>query len=212
MAPNPLPRHRSSLPVSGLLGLAACALLSAPGGARADGFIQTERLHRSKMFTLSWEYSIPTTSLQTNLVQGGNAAGIDVGARFGISRRISLGGAATWNQFTQSKDPAASMNSFSLGMTAHWYFGNQEIQPYVGVLAGGAYLESQQAGGAFLATWAPMAAPEVGFLFTIADGLALILAGRYQMNFVTFYVNGDESLPQVKWPSWASVQLGVGFY
>ncbi len=195
-----------------LLGLAVLVILAAPAGARAQGFIQTERLHRSKMFTVSWEYSFPTTSLQSNLVQGGSAAGVDIGARFGISRRISLGGAATWNQFTQSKDPSATMNSFSLGMTAHWYFGNQEIQPYVGLLAGGSYLESQQAGGAFLTTWSPMAAPEVGFLFTVADGLALILAGRYQMNFVTFYVNGDESLPQVKWPSWASIQLGLGFY
>ena len=43
-------------------------LLAAPSGARAQGFIQTERLHRSKMFTVSWEYSFPTTSLQSNQI------------------------------------------------------------------------------------------------------------------------------------------------
>jgi len=189
----------------------ALALL-VPFGARPDGFIQTERLHRSKILTLAWDYSIPMQSLRSDLVSAGSPAGLDIGARFGISRRISLGGSFSWNGFTQSGEPKKSLQSISLGATAHWYFTNSEIQPYLGLFAGGAYIEVIQGAGPTQTGFAPCAGPEAGFLFTVADGLALILAGRYQMNFADIAVNGDPALPVIHWPSWVAIQLGVGFY
>ena len=57
-----------------------------------------------------------------------------------------------------------------------------------------------------------MAGPELGVLLTVADGLALILAGRYQMAFTTIQVNGNPALATIKWPSWVAIQLGLGFY
>ena len=174
-----MPTSRSILRL--LLSLA----LLAPVAARAEGFIQTERLHRSKLLSFAWEYSIPTQSLRADLVSAGSPAGLDVGARFGISRKISLGAAFTWNGFTQSGDPKKSLQSLALRGMAHWYFTNSEIQPYVGLFAGGAYLEVLQGAGPTQTGFAPCAGPELGILFTVANGLALILAGRYQMNFAT---------------------------
>jgi hypothetical protein len=193
-----------------LLFLAAAMLL--PFAARADGYIQTERLYRSKLFSISWEYSIPVTSLRANLTSAGSAAGLDGGLRFGVSRRLSLGASLTWNGFNQSANPTSSFQVISLRGTAHWYFTSNEVQPYVGLFAGGAYLESMQGSGPTQINWAPVGGPEVGFLFTVADGLALILAGRYEMAFTTVQVNGDPALASIKWPSWASIQAGIAFY
>ena len=60
--------------------------------------------------------------------------------------------------------------------------------------------------------FAPIAGPEVGVLFTIADGLALVLAGRYQLAFADIAVNDDPALPVIHWPSWVAIQAGVAFY
>ena len=201
-----MPTSRSILRL--LLSLA----LLAPVAARAEGFIQTERLHRSKLLSFAWEYSIPTQSLRADLVSAGSPAGLDVGARFGISRKISLGAAFTWNGFTQSGDPKKSLQSYALRGMAHWYFTNTEIQPYVGLFAGGTYMEVLQGAGPTQTGFAPCAGPELGILFTVADGLALILAGRYQVNFASIAVNDDPALPVLKNPSWVAVQLGIAFY
>jgi hypothetical protein len=191
--------------------LLSLALL-APVAARADGFIQTERLHRSKILTFAWEYSFPTLSLSSDFISSGSPAGLDLGARFGISRRISLGAAFSWNGFTQSGDPKKSLQAISLRGTAHWYFTNSEIQPYVGLFAGGAYLEVLQGAGPTQTGFAPCAGPEVGFLFTVANGLALILAARYEWAFASISVNDDPALPVLKNPSWVAIQAGIGFY
>ena len=192
--------------------LLSLALL-APTLARADdGFIQTERVHRSKMLSFAWEYAIPTGSLRADLVNTGSPAGLDVGARFGLSRRLSLGAAFTWNGFTQSGDPKKSLQSVALRATAHWYFTSSAIQPYVGLFAGGAYVEVIQGAGPTQTGFAPLAGPELGCLFTVADGLALIVGARYQMTFANISVNDDPALPVIHWPSWVAIQLGVGFY
>ena len=113
----------------------------------------------------------------------GSPAGLDVGARFGMSRKISLGAAFTWNGMTQSGDPKKSLQSLALRGMAHWYFTNSEIQPYVGLFAGGAYMEVLQGAGPTQTGFAPCAGPELGFLFTVADGLALIAGGPVPVNF-----------------------------
>jgi hypothetical protein len=187
-------------------------LLLVPTGAHAEGFIQTERLHRSKLLSFSWDYSIPMQSLRADLVSSGSPAGLDIGARFGVSRRLSLGASFSWNGFTQSGTPKKSLQSLALGATAHWYFTSSEIQPYLGLFAGGAYIEVIQGAGPTQTGFAPCAGPELGFLFTVADGLALLLAGRYQMNFADIAVNDDPRLPVLHWPSWVAIQLGVAFY
>jgi hypothetical protein len=186
--------------------------LALPVLAHADGFIQTERLHRSKLLSFAWEYSFPTQSLSSDFISQSSPAGLDVGARFGISRKISLGASFTWNGFTQSGDPKRSLQSLALRATAHWYFTNSEIQPYLGLFAGGAYMEVLQGAGPTQTGFAPIAGPEVGFLFTIADGLALVLAGRYQLAFADIAVNDDPALPVIHWPSWVAIQAGVAFY
>ena len=188
------------------------AWMLLPLAAHADGYIQTSRLYRSTLFSVSWEYSIPVTSLRANLVSAGSVAGVDGGLRFGVSRRLSLGASLTWNGFTQSGTPKSSFQAISLRGTAHWYFTSSEVQPYVGLFAGGAYLESIQGNGPTQVNWAPVAGPELGFLFTIADGLALILAGRYEMAFTTIHVNGNPALATIKWPSWVAIQAGLAFY
>jgi hypothetical protein len=190
--------------------LAAALLL--PLGAHADGFIQTTRLHRSRLIAISWEYAIPVLALRSGLVSSGSVGNVDLGLRFGVSRRLSLGVSGTWNSFNQSGTPSASLQAFSLRGTAHWYFTSSEIQPYVGLFVGGAYLEALQSPGPTQTAWAPVAGPELGVLLTVADGLALILAGRYQMAFTTIQVNGNPALATIKWPSWVAIQLGLGFY
>jgi hypothetical protein len=187
-------------------------VLLAPLASRADGFIQTERLHRSKILTFAWEYSLPMQSLRSDFISSGSPAGVDVGARFGISRRISLGAAFTWNGMTQSGDPKKSLQALSLRGMAHWYFTNSEIQPYVGLFAGGAYMEVVQGAGPTQTGFAPLAGPELGFLFTVGDGVALILAARYEITFASIAVNDDPALPVLKNPSWVAIQAGVGFY
>jgi hypothetical protein len=192
--------------------LLASALLLVPLEAHAEGFIQTARLHRSRLLSISWEYAIPVGTLRSDLVSAGSVGNIDLGLRFGVSRRLSLGVSGTWNSFTQSDGPSSSLQVLSLRGTAHWYFTNSEIQPYVGLFVGGAYLEATQGAGPTQTAWAPVGGGELGFLFTVADGLALILAGRYQMAFTTIQVNGNPALPSMKWPSWVAIQAGVGFY
>ena len=192
--------------------LLLAAALSLPAPARADGFIQTSQLYRSKLFSVSWEYSIPVLNLRSSLVSEGSAANVDIGLRFGVSKRLSLGASATWNKLAQSGPPNSSFQAFALRGTAHWYFTSSAVQPYVGLFAGGAYIEAIQGPGPTQVAWAPVAGPELGFLFTVADGLALILAGRYEMAFTTIQVNGDPALPELKWPSWVAIQLGIGFY
>ena len=192
--------------------LLASALLLLPLAPRADGFIQTERLHRSRLFSISWEYGIPVLALRADLVSAGSVGNVDLGLRFGVTKRLSLGVSGTWNSFTQSGTPKSSFQSLALRGTAHWYFTSTEVQPYVGLFGGGAYLETIQGAGPTQTNWAPVAGGELGFLFTVADGLALILAGRYQMAFATINVNADPALPTMKWPSWVAIQAGVGFY
>jgi hypothetical protein len=186
--------------------------LALPALAQAEGFIQTERLHRSKLLSFAWEYSFPTQSLSSDFISQSSPAGLDVGARFGISRRISLGAAFTWNGFTQSGEPKKSLQSLALRATAHWYFTNSEIQPYLGLFAGGAYIEVLQGAGPTQTGFAPIAGPELGCLFTISDGLALVLAGRYQLGFADIAVNDDPALPVIHWPSWVAIQAGIAFY
>jgi hypothetical protein len=192
--------------------LVLVAALALPALASADGYIQTERLHRSKILTFAWEYSIPVMSLSSDFISAGSPAGLDVGARFGISRKISLGAAFSWNGLTQSGDPSKSLQALSLRGMAHWYFTNSEIQPYLGLFVGGAYMEVLQGAGPTQAGFAPCAGPELGFLFTIADGLALILAARYEWTFASIAVNDDPALPVLKNPSWVAIQAGIGFY
>ena len=191
--------------------LLAVAML-LPLQAHADGFIQTTQLHRSRLIAFNWEYAIPVLTLRAGLVSEGSPAGFDLGLRFGVSRRLSLGVSGTWNKITQSASPSASFQALSLRGTAHWYFSNSEFQPYVGLFAGGAYLESIQGSGPTKINWAPVAGPELGMLLTIADGLALIVAGRYEIAFTKIQVNGNPDLATLKSPSWVAIQVGFAFY
>jgi hypothetical protein len=192
--------------------LLLAAVLSLPALARADGYIQTSRLYRSTLFSVSWEYSIPVGSLRTNLVTQGSAANVDLGLRFGISRRLSLGVSGTWNQLAQSGSPSSNFQSLALRGTFDWYLTSSEIQPYLGLFAGGTYLEVIQGGGPTQTAWAPIVGPEVGCLFTVADGLALVLSARYQIAFTKIQVNGDPALAEIKWPAFVAIQAGIAFY
>jgi hypothetical protein len=191
-----------------LLGVA----LLFPLAGRADGYIQTSRLYRSTLFSVSWEYAIPLGSLRSGFIDQGSVGNVDLGLRFGVSRRLSLGVSGTWNSFTQSGTPKKSFQSLGLRGTADWYFTSSEIQPYVGLFAGGSYIEMIQGAGPTQTRWAPVVGPEVGVLFTVANGLALILAGRWEMAFTTIDVNGDPNLGTVKSPSWVAIQAGIAFY
>ena len=79
-----------------------------------------------------------------------------------------------------------------------------------------AALTSDRGGGPGVPPGAGPAAPVGGCLhtvrFTVADGLALILASRYQMNFADVAVNDDPGLPVIHWPFWVAIQMGVAFY
>ena len=201
-------RPRASVPPV----LLAALLLAAPAAARADGFIQTERLHRASLLSLAWEYGVPTLGLRADLVSRGSPAGADLGVRFGVSRRLSLGAALTWNGFTQGGDPRSSFQALSLRGQLHLYLSSSEFQPYLGLFGGGAYLEAIQGAGPTQVRWAPVAGPELGFLVTVGNGLALVLAGRWEMAFTTMAAGGDPASPSVRFPAWASAQVGVAFY
>ena len=100
-----------------------------------------------------------------------------------------------------------SLGAFTALATAHYYFTQSSVQPFVGVGLGGVWFSTLQqtvnrpqdtdTSGLALAG-------EVGFLFNVAQRLGLYLSGRYQFNMTT--------IPGVSNPQWACGQAGLAYY
>ncbi len=197
--------------------VAALALLG--GAARADGF-QDSRLRNTTMLAVGWEAAVPNAGLRQYVDRPGYY-GIQVEARRGIGRSLSLGLATSWTWLAQSYTskeiayPDATVSGplyqrvrfVTVRGTAHWYLGTGSLQPYVGVGAGGLSWETYRNVGGWVRSrsdWALTADPQLGFLWTISSGAALHVQARYQYSTARF----DE----VDRASWLGIEVGIAAY
>jgi outer membrane protein W len=98
------------------------------------------------------------------------------------------------------------LSSFTALATAHYYLTQSAVQPFIGVgIGGGWFTARQQIVDRDVTTYTSglAVAPEVGFLFSVAPRLGLVLSARYQYNLTTFGA--------VRNPSWVSAQAGVAY-
>ena len=197
--------------------VAAVALLA--GAARADGF-QDSRIRHGAMLTVGWEAAVPQAALR-DYVEDPGYRGIQVEARRGIARSLSLGLATSWTWFAQSypskqvEYPGATVSGplyqrvrfATLRATAQWYLTTGMLQPYLGVGAGGLSYQTYRNVGGWVESrsdWALTADPQLGILWTISGGAALHVQARYQYSTARFY--------GVDAASWVGIDVGIAAY
>jgi hypothetical protein len=185
----------------------------APGASRADGYLSSEFEHRPVLTMAGWELAVPTMSLRSSFIDATSTTGLGVGMRFGVGSQLSMGVDLGWNRFEQSSTlgDRFHMDATSLRLSLHYYFTGSEIQPYVGIGAGGVYREAILNGGPTQTGFGGIGGPELGLLLTVGQGLALNVTARYEFTTASFDVNGNPSW-KVKYPSWVGVQVGLAVY
>jgi opacity protein-like surface antigen len=203
---------------AGILLLAATLLASGP--ARADAYLDDWHPYQT-YWGLGWNLAVPVGSLRTNFIDNPGWLGGTFTFRIGVAGRLAVGFDGTWNWFDETfsvleihqpnldfTGPAyRRLSSFTALATAHYYFTQSAVQPYLGVGVGGVWISTLQQVVNRSWTSEPSGfavAGEAGLLFNVAPRLGLYMSGRYQLNLVEF--------ANVKNPQWAAGQAGLAYY
>ena len=200
------------------VALAASLLAARP--ARAAAYLDDWHPYQT-YWAVGWSAAVPVTSLRSSFISNTGWLGGGIDIRIGVVGRLAVGFSGTWNWFDQNFSSLTlqqgqltftgpvyrSLGAFTALATFHYYFTQSAVQPFVGVGLGGVWFSTlQQIVNRMqdTSTSGLVVAPEVGFLFNVAQSLGLCLSGRYQFNRTT--------IPGVKNPQWASVQAGLAYY
>jgi hypothetical protein len=201
-----------------LLALLGLMVVARP--ARADSYLDDWHPFQT-YWSVYYEAAFPVGSMNSAWIdrQGWLGGGFDV--RVGVWRRLSVGVSATWNSFDQTfanltiARPGTTFTGsvfrqlgiFSARATAHWYFTNSTLQPYVGVGLGWAWATASEQVVDRRDTLYPsgfLVAPEVGVLVNVVPRLALTVTGRFQFTLVSW-----GGVTNAMWPSG---QVGVAYF
>jgi hypothetical protein len=187
--------------------------------AHATGYLDDWHPHQT-YWAVGWNVAVPVESLRSNWQTNPGWLGGGFDIRVGLIGRLALGASGTWNFFDQTyssltvEQPSYTftgpvyrrLSSFTALATAHYYLTQSAVQPFIGVgIGGGWFTARQQIVDRDVTTYTSglAVAPEVGFLFSVAPRLGLVLSARYQYNLTTFGA--------VRNPSWVSAQAGVAY-
>lgn len=201
-----------------VLALAASLLAARP--ARAAAYLDDWHPYQT-YWAVGWSAAVPVTTLRSNFISNPGLLGGGFDIRIGVIGRLAVGFSGTWNWFDQTISSLTvqqgqltftgpvyrRLGAFTALATVHYYFTQSAVQPFVGVGLGGVWFSTLQQTvnrPQNTSTSGLVVAPEVGFLFNVAERLGLYLSGRYQFNMTT--------IPGVKNPQWASVQAGLAYY
>jgi hypothetical protein len=200
------------------VALAASLLAARP--ARAEAYLDDWHPYQT-YWAVGWSAAVPMTSLRSNFISNTGWLGGGFDIRIGVVGRLAVGVNGTWNWFDQTISSLTvqqgqltftgpvyrSLGAFTALATVHYYFTQSAVQPFVGVGLGGVWFSTLQQTvnrPQNTSTSGLAVAPEVGFLFNVAQRLGLYLSGRYQFNMTT--------IPGVKNPQWACGQAGLAYY
>jgi hypothetical protein len=198
---------------------AVAALLLAGGLARADGYLDNP-YRLTALVSIGWEIGVPVGSLR-DFASATSIRGGVFEARIGIVRHFSLGLSTTWNWFSKnsSQETLTFPNSnvtgavyqrvqfFTLRGTGHWYMTDGPLQPYLGLGLGVAWnnayrevadVSISENGFNFAGD------PQLGLLWTVAQGLALNVQARFQFTFTKFF--------DVKNAHWLGIDIGMALF
>jgi hypothetical protein len=201
-----------------LFAVAAALVIARPASAQA--YLDDWHPYQT-YWAVGWSAAVPVTSLRSSFVSNTGWLGGGFDIRIGVAGRLALGVSATWNWFEQTYPSMTfhqpdydftgavyrRLSAFTGLATAHYYFTQSAVQPFLGVGVGGCWTSTlQQVVNRQDATTASGLAlvGEAGFLFNVAQQLGLFVSGRYQYNLVDF--------AGVKNAQWASGQAGVAYY
>jgi hypothetical protein len=201
-----------------ILALAATLLVARP--AHAEAFLDDWHPYQT-YWAVGWSAAVPVTSLRSNFISNTGVLGGGFDIRIGVVGRLAVGVNGTWNWFDQTISSLTvqqgqltftgpvyrRLGAFTALATVHYYFTQSAVQPFVGVGLGGVWFSTLQQTvdrPQNTSTSGLAVAPEVGFLFSVAQRLGLYLSGRYQFNLTT--------IPGVKNPQWACGQAGLAYY
>lgn len=195
------------------------AALAASGSARADGFLAS-RHGLSTLVGLGWDVTQPLGATR-DYVDRTSFRGGHLDLSFGVASRLSLGLSASWSWLAQS--PALASLPLQAGtisgpgyrraqlidgmLTATWYLGRGNVQPYLGVGGGGGRHGTYRAVASVTreeSGWHGTAAARAGLLWTVRPGFAIDLQVR-----PTF---SNLRLGDAKRTSWLSIGLGLAAY
>jgi opacity protein-like surface antigen len=200
------------------VAVAAALLVATPG--QAIGYLDDWHPYQT-YWAVGWSPSVPVAGMRAGFISNPGWLGGQFDIRIGVAGRLALGVNGTWSWFEQSY-PTLSveqgdftftgpvyrrLSAFTCLGTAHYYFTQGYVQPFVGVGVGGIWTSAlqqvvnlpQSSDNSGLAV-----AGELGLLFTVSERLGLYLSGRYQLNLTT--------LPGVEKPQWVSGQAGIAYY
>jgi len=191
--------------------LLACVL--HPAAAIADGYMYSAYAHRPFLLGVSWEYGLPTADLRTNFVNRGSPSGVQATVRYGLAARFSAGLDLSWNRFQQTLPTGdqARMDATSARATVHYYLLASEIQPYVGVGAGGVWRRATLGAAPSQTGFGFCVDPQVGVLLTVGNGVALNVHARYVFTTASFDLGGQPQV-SVRSPRWVQAGVGVALY
>jgi opacity protein-like surface antigen len=199
--------------------LAVVAVLASARAGAEEGYVAT-RYRLTPLLSVAWEGARPLGSLRDDIDRDSTRGG-QLEARFGVVPHLSLGLAASWNWFSRIvgqetvsvgdatiTGPAYRRNQvFTVRATGHWYLTRGRFQPYVGGGVGGAWADTYRTIGSVALTSHAIglaADPQVGFLLTIRNGLALHAQARWQYTRLGI---GD-----VREAQWVAVGVGLAGY
>jgi len=169
------------------------------------GYSQKEQWYGA--FTYS--VSIPTGDTKS-FVEEISWRGIGLDYRYMIDRTYSVGLNFGWNVFyeraenktTQTENGAVTgtsdrtLNIFPIMANIHYYFGERKsVRPYVGLNAGGNYVNQRFAIGVFLwedDSWQWAIAPEAGVAIPVERDFGILLNGKYNYAFTGESVFGTD--------------------
>jgi hypothetical protein len=181
------------------------------------GYSQKEQWFGS----LTYSISIPAGDTKS-FVEEISWRGIGLDYRYMIDRTYSVGLNLGWNIFyeraenktTQTENGAVTgtsdryLNFFPVMANIHYYFGERKsVRPYVGLNAGGYYVNQRFAIGVFLwedDSWQWGIAPEAGVAIPVERDFGILLNGKYNYAFTGESVFGTD----VNNSYW---QVNVGF-
>jgi hypothetical protein len=157
---------------------------------------------------LTYSVSIPSGDTKT-FVDEISWRGVGLDYRYLIDRKYSVGLFFGWNVFYQRTNKTTEiengavtgtsdryLNFFPIMANIHYYFGERKsVRPYVGLNAGGYYVNQRFAIGVFLwedDSWQWAIAPEAGVAIPVERDFGILLNGKYNYAFTGQSVFGTD--------------------
>jgi outer membrane protein len=162
-------------------------------------FAQAQRLHN--LYGFSWEVSFPSNDLVDKVSYNGGR----LEYRHFMNENLSIGGALSWNNFSQyyprstyenadqtqaiTTDTYRAIFNLPITVNGHYYFGEGAyFKPYVGLGLGTMYSDQEVYYNIFVTedeNWGFIARPEIGTLinFSTTSNVRMMLGAGY--NYAT---------------------------